>query len=235
MNSATRPPATAQSAEAEWMLNGPDFFKKIVVDRRATRHFTDEPVPDTVLRSILSMAQQAPSGYNFQPWRFVVVRERANRKRLQKAAFDQEKIGEAPVVIVAFGQRDGWKEKIDDILRLQVENGTLEASQVQKTKEGALQFLTTLDPALWLNRHVMIAFTFLMLAAEAAGWDTAPMEGFDAAAVREALDLPGDAEVMAILAIGRAAKPLAKYPGRLPLDAIFYDEKYGQHWRAEMT
>lgn len=217
------------------MLNGPDYFKKMVMERRATRHFTDEPVPETVLRTILSLAQQAPSGYNFQPWRFVILRDAGSRARLRAAAFDQEKITEAPVMVVAFAQREGWKEKIDAILELSTENGAMPPGAAEKAKKSALSFLAGLDPAVWLNRQVMIAFSFLMLAAEALGWDTAPMEGFDASKVRAALELPDDAEVIALLAIGRAAKPIAQYPGRLPLEQIVYAEKYGRPWKASIT
>src|SRR5580700_4639295 len=78
----------------------------ILLDRRATSHFKPDPVPDEYLEAILQFAAQAPSGSNLQPWRFIVVREKANRERLQKAAYNQEKVGEAPVVIIAFAIKD---------------------------------------------------------------------------------------------------------------------------------
>ena len=40
---------------------------------RAIRRYTDEPVPDEVLRDILFAATRAPSGSNRQPFRFVVL------------------------------------------------------------------------------------------------------------------------------------------------------------------
>ncbi|MGH7979338.1 MAG: nitroreductase family protein, partial [Limisphaerales bacterium] len=45
-----------------------------LLERRATTHFKPEPVPDEYLEAILGLGGQAPSGYNLQPWRFVVVR-----------------------------------------------------------------------------------------------------------------------------------------------------------------
>src|SRR6478736_981486 len=70
---------------------------QVLQDRRATQHFKSDPVPEEYLEAILKFAAQAPSGYNLQPWRFVVVRERENRHRLQKAAMNQSKVSEAPV------------------------------------------------------------------------------------------------------------------------------------------
>ena len=69
---------------------------QVLLDRRATPHFKHDPVPEEYLEAILSLAAQAPSGYNLQPWRFIVVRDAENRHRLQKAALNQSKVSEAP-------------------------------------------------------------------------------------------------------------------------------------------
>ena len=55
-------------------------------------------MPAPYLDAILKLALQAPSGYNLQPWRFIIVQDEQNRNKLQKAAWSQEKITEAPVV-----------------------------------------------------------------------------------------------------------------------------------------
>lgn len=49
---------------------------------RAMRRFTDEPVSDDEIWNCLRAAQQAPSGGNIQPWRFVVVTDPDVRARL---------------------------------------------------------------------------------------------------------------------------------------------------------
>ncbi|MEJ7833645.1 MAG: nitroreductase family protein [Nocardioides sp.] len=48
----------------------------------AVREFTDDPLPDDVLRRILDNARFAPSGGNRQGTRIVVVRDQATRSRL---------------------------------------------------------------------------------------------------------------------------------------------------------
>lgn len=50
--------------------------------QRAVRDFSDRPVDDATLRQILQAAIHAPSGSNTQPWRFIVVRDRAVREAL---------------------------------------------------------------------------------------------------------------------------------------------------------
>lgn len=207
-------------------------FDAVVRERRATRHFTSDEVPAAEIGAILEAASHAPSGYNLQPWRFLVVRDAQARARLRKAAYDQEKITEAPVVIVAFAPSQAWKERADEVFAESVRRGALPAEGVEKRKQGALDFIGSFPPGVWVNRHVMIAFTYLMLAAEMRGWDTAPMEGFDPAAVRRELGLPDGAEVIALLAIGRARDPDSVFPGRFPVARIAYDGDLRTPWNS---
>src|SRR5262249_27553436 len=158
-----------------------------LLDRRATSHFKPGPVPDEYVEAILQFGAQAPSGYNLQPWRFVAVRSKENRERLQKAAYNQEKIREAPVVIIAFAIREGVKNDIDASFQEGVRRGFGKAETIPKIKQQASDFLEHGIPQpIWLNRHTMIAFTTMMLVAETYGLDTAPMEGFDPEAVKRA-------------------------------------------------
>ena len=69
----------------------------------AAREFTDDPLPDTTLATILDHARFAPSGGNRQGWHVIVVRERATREALAAAAAPaakryaaQVKLGESP-------------------------------------------------------------------------------------------------------------------------------------------
>ncbi len=47
---------------------------------RMVRRLRPDPIPDALLRKVLTAATLAPSGGNRQPWRFLVVRD-ADRKR----------------------------------------------------------------------------------------------------------------------------------------------------------
>ena len=205
-----------------------------VLDRRATIHFKEgDELPENILRAILQLGAQAPSGYNLQPWRFIVVRDEANRKRLQQVAYNQPKVAEAPVVIICLGMREEWKERADEVFQEGATRGLGNPDAWQQARDGAVQFVSSFSPPVWLNRHTMIAVTTMMLAAEAYGYDTAPMEGFDAAGVKREFGIPDEAEVVALLAIGRAAEPDKAYPGRFELERLVYTERYGEAWREQ--
>lgn len=208
-------------------------LREVLLERRATASFTEEEVPEEILDAMLRLGTQAPSGYNLQPWRFIVVRDAENRKRLQKVAFNQPKVGEAPVVIIAFGMKEEWKERGLEVLLEGARRGMGKPEAAEKTLRNAIKFVETMSEEVWINRHTMIAFTSIMLAAEAYGFDTAPMEGFDAEGVKREFGIPAQGEVVALLAIGRAKEPDKPYTGRFPLERVVYSESYGEAWKRD--
>lgn len=212
-------------------------LSEVLRERRATPHFEPAPVHDEDLKKMLNAAMEAPSGYNLQPWRFLVVRDPEQRKRLREAAMGQPKVEEAPVVVIACGDPDGWKNgDLDRMLKMGNEHGFSESGN-----DAARQAVTGLlggtggtaagieqDVKIWVNRHVMIAFTAMMLMAEALGYDTAPMEGFYEDKVREVLGIPAQVKVVALLAIGHRRGADKPYGGRFPADHLVYSEHWGE-------
>src|ERR687897_216113 len=59
--------------------------------RRSVRMFSTDPVPFEVIQYAVAAAGTGPSGANQQPWRFVVVRDAAVKRRIRKAAEAEER------------------------------------------------------------------------------------------------------------------------------------------------
>ena len=64
------------------------------------REYSSEPVPDELLTIILRSINQTPSAGNLQAFEVFVVNDQEHREALVKAAYDQEFIGQAPVVLI---------------------------------------------------------------------------------------------------------------------------------------
>ena len=201
---------------------------QVVLDRRATTHFRPDPIPESVLRAILEITAQSPSGYNLQPWRFILVESEDGRRKLREAAFNQPKVTEAPLVVIALGMKKEWRKYVEGIVREGAERGAGKPENSEKVAKGALEFLDKQKMDVWVTRHTMIAVTTMMLAAESYGLDTAPMEGFNPEAVRKAFDIPEEAEVVALLALGHGLGPDKPFPGRFPPEKIFHLDRYGE-------
>lgn len=205
-------------------------LSKVVKVRRATQSFKSDPIPDDVLEELLGLAMLAPSGYNLQPWRFIVVKDAENRKKLRAAAMRQPKVEEAPVVVISCGHTTAWKsEDLEEMIRLGQELGTIKDDEVaDQIRRNATKFLDSVDINVWTTRQTMIAYTHLMLLAEAYGIDTAPMEGFWEDKVREAFGIPDDVRVVALLALGYAKEPDRPFGGRFDLNKVVFREHYGE-------
>ncbi|HEY4356681.1 MAG TPA: nitroreductase family protein [Acidobacteriaceae bacterium] len=199
-------------------------------ERRATASFDGEPIPASDLRQILDAGLHAPSGYNMQPWRFVVVQNPEQRRKLRAASYNQAKVEEASAVIVACGDRDGWRKDLDEMLRLGRAGGMPEsyAAQAQESVPAYLSSFTEDQMTGWLNKQVMLAFTSMMWMAEVLGYDTAPMEGFEQQKVCETLKLPMSYWVVALLAIGHRQGPDKFDGGRFEMSHTVFSEEFGK-------
>jgi nitroreductase len=214
------------------------LLSQAVRERRATMSFEDVPIHEADLEKIIREGLEAPSGYNLQPWRFVVVRDREQRKKLRGAALNQPKIEEASAVIVACGDPQGWKDgDLDELLRLAKQHGYGDEAQHNRVR-GAVSSLLGGSPGtagglaptfdIWANRQTMIAFTTMMWAAETHGYDTAPMEGFEEDKVKALLKIPARVRVVALLAIGRRKGTDKSYGGRFDTSRTVFGEEWGQ-------
>jgi nitroreductase len=204
-------------------------LSQAIAERRATSSFDGSLISGDDLRKIVEAGLKAPSGYNLQPWRFIVVRSPEQRRRLRAASYNQAKVEEASAVIVACGDADGWRNgDLEEMLRLGREGGMPEnyAAQAKTTIPEYLSNHPNLP--MWLNRHVMIAFTNMMMMAEVLGYDTAPMEGFEEEKVREVLRLPLSYSVVALLAIGHAKGPEKFSGGRFSMAHTVFGEEHGK-------
>jgi nitroreductase len=199
-------------------------------ERRATPSFDGNPIPPSDLRQILDAGLHAPSGYNMQPWRFIVVQQEEQKRRLRAASYNQAKVEEASAVIVACGDRDGWRKDLDEMLRLGRAGGMTEgyAAQAEISVPAYLSSFSEDQMTGWLNKMVMLAFTSMMLMAEVMGYDTAPMEGFEQQRVCETLKLPMSYWVVALLAVGHLKGEDKFDGGRFDISHTVFGEEYGK-------
>jgi nitroreductase len=204
-------------------------LSRAIAERRASPSFDGSPIPDTDLQKILQAGLHSPSGYNLQPWRFIVVRSPEQKKKLRAASYNQAKVEEASVMIVACGDADGWRSgDLDEMLRLGRKGGMPE-NYAEQAKANIPNYLSNHpNMPLWLNRQVMLAFTHMLLMAEVLGYDTAPMEGFEEEKVHEALRLPLSYSVVALLGIGHLKGPDKFFGERFSTARTVFAEEYGR-------
>jgi len=181
-------------------------LSQAIQERRATPSFDSSPIPSGDLRQILDAGLQAPSGYNMQPWRFIVVQSAEHKKKLRAASYNQGKVEEASAVIVACGDADGWRKDLDLMLELGRRGGMPEsyAAQAESSVPNYLSSFSSGQMQAWLNKQVMLA------------------------KVHEALRLPLSYWVVGLLAIGHAKGPDKFYGGRFEIGHTVFGEEFGK-------
>jgi nitroreductase len=74
-----------------------------IMTLRSVRAYSNRPVPEEALRTILRAAMQAPSARNAQPWYFVVVTERRRLDAIPKLHPYSDMLLQAPAAILVCG------------------------------------------------------------------------------------------------------------------------------------
>lgn len=153
-----------------------DFFE-IIQNRRSMRKFAETPIEDEKVQKIFEAINRAPSAGNLQAFEVYAVRKQEQREAIVKAAWDQEFLAEAPLVLVFCANPDRALERYKE--------------------RGA---------TLYCIQDATIGCTFAMLAASALGLDSVWVGAFEEKTVSEILHLPDNIRPISMLPIGYAGK-----------------------------
>ncbi|MCS4532333.1 nitroreductase family protein [Corynebacterium sp. ES2794-CONJ1] len=176
--------------------------REAIESRRATRHYTDQPVTDEVLDHIVTLALEAPSAFNGQRRDLVVVRDQQIKDGIYKAS-QQTQLRDAPVVLVAIA-RTGEPDDLAEIVGEERAEGIKKwlMAEPGRLRESAI-------------KDAMIMGSFAMIAAQSQGLVTSPTTGWDERGILEAVGLGDSADhgVGIVLAMGYPAES-PEHPGR---------------------
>jgi nitroreductase len=197
-----------------------EFFD-IVLNQRACRDFSDEDVPDEDIARILEPATHAPSAENRQPWVFVVVRDAVHRDALADLT---RRLWNA-------GGRDYARahtaahlfEDVDTLVNRGLGGAPVFVVVAGDTSAGL--HVSALGPS------IFPAVQNLLLAANALGYGSAltTLTTYGGEELRGLLDMPEPVVPMAIIPLGRPARPLGA-PRRRPVSESTHRERYGTRW-----
>jgi nitroreductase len=169
---------------------------KCIRTRASVRSFRPDDVPEEAVAEILKDAVQAPCAGNIQEWRFIVVRNPANRKRLAEASFGQAVVARAPVLLVV----------CSDLGEIGAAYG-----------ERGMNLYSVQDASAAANT--------IMLSAWDRGIGSCWVGSFNEQRVKDILVLPSHVRPLAIIPLGYPASPVAK-PKRKDMQEVMKKEFY---------
>jgi len=163
---------------------------EVIKSRRSIRAFRREGVPKDLIEEVLEAAIWAPSAGNLQPWIFFVIKDPKVKEGLCSAAYGQEWVLQAPMVIVACAN-------------LEV-TGSVYGERGRK---------------LYAIQDVAMACQNLMLRATDLGLGTCFIGAFDEEAVSKILGLPKEVRPLGLIPLGKPAES-PRAPPRKPLNLV---------------
>ncbi len=215
--------------------NQPLDVPTAIAQRRSIKTFKTDPIAPELLQQLVELTVAAPSSFNLQVWRIVLVMDAAQRAALAEAAWGQQQIIQAPVTFVFAADADGWQTDRPAIYQTALENGAWTQKTVDYFESAIPQFHAALGPMTreYAVKDAMIAATHLMLAAESLGLATCPMNGWIEAKVKAVIGASDDPNlaIAVLVPVGYAAEP-RQNPGRLPLNYNVFVDRLGQPYQA---
>jgi len=178
-------------------------------------------ISEAEIREIVADAIQAPSSYNIQHWRFVAVTDPEKKKQLQAAAHNQTKVGQASATMIVLGDLHGY-EKLGKILSPLVKSGAITQDAVDSSAKRAASAYAG-NPQLQRDEAIrsgaLAGMTF-MIAAQARGYVTGPMIGFDPEQVKKLFRISDRYVPVMLITLGYPAPGNAARRPRLSVDEV---------------
>lgn len=190
-----------------------------ILQRRAHKQFKSDEIPADLLYRLVELTVSAPSSWNLQDWRIILVQDEAQRQALSEAAWGQQQIVQAPVTFVFAADPNAWKTDLDEIFTIANQSGAWNESRIDYLKNAIPQFQEKLGDKNreYAIKDAIIAATHLMLAAESLGLATCPMNGWLEDKVKEVIGAAdSDLAIALLIPVGYPADS-PQNPGRLPL------------------
>eukprot|EP01037_Dinobryon_pediforme_P017848 gene17847-18077_t len=158
------------------------------------------------INELVSLAQETPTSFNMQNYRIIAVTGKEAKSRLKAVAYNQPKVGDAAVTFVVVGKLRGH-EDLARLVKPLLDAGAID----QAAFDGWVGMCTGMyagneqlqrDEAI---RSASLVSMTLMLAAQAKGYVSGAMIGFDPAGVSKELGLT-DLEIpVMLIAVGKPA------------------------------
>ena len=195
-----------------------------IYKRRAVKQYDPEyKLSAEEEKKLFEAMIQAPTSFNIQHWRFVVLRDPELRAKIRKEyGNDQAQMTDASLLILFTADMKAWQK-------------SPERYWANAPKEVADLLVGWMGPfhegREWLQRDeaqrsIGMAMQTIMLAAQELGYQSCPMIGFDIEKVAELINLPGDHVMGPMVAIGKGIKEPWPKPGQVPLKDLVFENGF---------
>ena len=195
-----------------------------IYKRRAIKHFDPEhKMTSEEEAKLFEAVLQAPTSFNIQHWRFVVLRDPDLRRKIRSEfGNDQSQMTDASLLVLFTADQKAWTKEPQRYWQ----NAPQEVAELLVGWMGPFH-----EGREWLQRDeaqrsIGMAMQTMMLAAQGLGYQSCPMIGFDIEKVAELIQLPDDHVMGPMVAIGKGTKDAWPKPGQLPASEVVFENSF---------
>jgi nitroreductase len=204
---------------------GPLSVPDAIRARRTTKKFKPDAIPEATLKELIALTLAAPSSFNMQAWRIVVIDDPAQKAALAKASWNQPQLVTAPVTFVFAASIRGWENTFQQTIQTALELN----AWTQKTADYFWSSVPGFQNGLgdrqreYAIKDAMIAATHCALAAECLGLNSCFMNGWQEDAVKEIIGAKDDPDIAIalLLPVGYVDSAYV-FAGRLPEETTVF-------------
>jgi nitroreductase len=193
-----------------------------VIEQRISANQFDawHTLDDALVAELVRLATRAPTAYNLQNWRFVAAKSPEAKTKLCALAYGQTKVSNAAVTFIVCGVMPDH-ETLPQRLMPFVEAGHMRAETVASWQAGArAKYADPREARDEAVRSASLGAAALIYAAEAMGFVSSPMGGFDPEGVAREFGLAADELPVMLIAVGRSAPGNWPQKPRRPLSEV---------------
>ena len=151
-------------------------FEKIVHERYSAKLFDGRKIPESKVNKLLDMIRYAPSSFNIQPWKIIIVTKDKLKEELTPASMNQKQIESCSHLLV-FCADIAIAGNIDKLEKLMKKAGA--STEYIGIMRGFDKSLSEEQKLAWAQRQTYLALGNALNGAKSLGFDSCPMEGFD--------------------------------------------------------
>lgn len=214
----------------------------VISTRKSIRRYKPDPIPDEILFKVLEAARWAPTGENYQPWRFIVIKNQETKNKIG----DLAKLGSGSRMTAWYclGEMQRRFEEIQDsqkraeVLRFMYSG---EVSEFAKQAPVVIAVIGSLmEGSVDVPYDLSACIENMLLEAHSLGlgacWVHGPVASTrDALKFKKILKIPtgmGEYKVLAYVALGWPAEARRHPRPKKPLEELVYWEEFGRKERS---
>ena len=190
--------------------------------------FSEQDIGDDCLGRVIDVARLAPSEWNLQTWRWIVVRGDTAKKYLEAATCIKVPLSSAPVILICLADTLAWKSAPQYMQEMVASRNITEEEGHEALRQVREYYSSSPEVAKRTAlANAFVAVHQILLGAAECSLSAYWVTEFDEAKIKTHFHIPDHFLVAALIPMGYREETPAPPASKPPLCSFIYKEKFG--------